>query len=505
VTPLEELKTLLFEAHDLSSAASVLGWDKETQMPPGGTQTRANQIATLSRLVHQRNTDPRLEELLTELEPQHAEADTLDGALVRLVRFELERQRKLPLDFVSEFARARIVSSRAWEDARARKDFKLFEPHLKTMFEFSRRKADLQGFDDHPYDALLDDFDPGLKTKDLRVIFASLREETVPLVKAIAERIQQRGEVADYSILTRDYPIDLQREFSIEVVTAYGYDWNRGRLDVAAHPFAINFSRDDVRMTTRFDRNYLPMALFGTLHESGHAMYEQGTAQEFARTPLARGCWSTVHESQSRLWENLVGRSRAFWTHWFEKLQQRFPTQLEGVDADTIYKLVNRVQPSLIRVEADEITYNLHIMLRFELELDVIEERVRIAELPEVWNARMQAYLGITPPDDALGVLQDIHWSEALIGYFPTYSLGNILSVQLLEAARQSLGDQDARWARGEYAPLLGWLREHVHQHGKRYFPNELIERATGSPLTAKPYVAYLKRKFSDLYGLKEE
>jgi carboxypeptidase Taq len=276
-------------------------------------------------------------------------------------------------------------------------------------------------------------------------------------------------------------------------------------LDVAAHPFAINFSRDDVRMTTRFDRHYLPMALFGTLHETGHAMYEQGTSPELARSPLARGCWSTVHESQSRLWENLVGRSRAFWTHWFPKLEARFPTQLEGVDADTIYKLVNRVQPSLIRVEADEITYNLHIMLRFELELDVIEERVRIAELPEVWNARMQAYLGITPPDDALGVLQDIHWSEALIGYFPTYSLGNILSVQLLEAARQSLGDLDAQWARGEYAPLLGWLREHVHQHGKRYFPNELIERATGSPLTAKPYVAYLKRKFSDLYGLEEK
>ncbi len=495
---LEEFKALIAELHDLSTTVSVLGWDQQTQMPPGGSVTRANQLSTLSRIIHQKNTSPRMGELLDELEPQFQAQDTLDAVLVRYVRRDVERRRKLPTEFVAEYTKARAISGKVWEEARKNNDFKSFQPHLEKMFEYALRVAEYQGYDDHPYDALLYDFDPGLKTSDLKSVFAQLRQDTVPLVHAIAKKLDQ----VDYSVLERDYDEAKQREFSLEVAKSFGYDFSRGRLDIAAHPFATNFSRDDVRMTTRYDRHYLPMAMFGTFHETGHALYEQGTGPELARTPLARGAWSTVHESQSRMWENLVGRSRAFWTHWFPRLQSLFPQQLEGLNAETFYKLVNRVRPSPIRVEADEITYNLHIMLRFEIELGMIEGNLKAAELPEIWNAKMQEYLGITPKNDAEGVMQDVHWSEGLIGYFPTYSLGNILSVQLLEAARKSLGDLEGQWATGQYAPLLGWLRENIHRYGKRDLPPALIERVTGSPLTAKPYVAYLTRKFSELYSL---
>ena len=495
---LEEFKALIAELQDLSSTVAVLGWDQQTQMPPGGSVTRANQLSTLSRIIHQLNTSARMGELLDELEPQLGADDSVDGLVMRYVRRDVERRRKLPTEFVAEYTKARAISSKVWEEARAKNDFASFRPHVEKMFEYALRIAEYQGYDEHPYDALLYDFDPGLKTSEVKAVFAQLREDTVPLVHAIAQKSDQ----VDYSILNRDYDESKQREFSVEVAQAFGYDFGRGRLDIAPHPFATNFSRDDVRMTTRYDRHYLPMAMFGTFHETGHALYEQGTGAELARTPLARGAWSTVHESQSRMWENLVGRSRSFWTHWFPKLQAIFPQQLEGVDAEMFYKLVNRVQPSLIRVEADEITYNLHIMLRFEIELGMIEGKLKASELPEVWNAKMQEYLGVTPPDNAEGVMQDVHWSEGLIGYFPTYSLGNILSVQLLETAHKSLGDLEGQWSKGDYAPLLGWLRENVHRHGKRELPPALIERATGSSLSAKPYVAYLTRKFSELYGL---
>ena len=495
---LEELKALLAEISDLSGISSLVNWDKETQMPRGGIETRAVQGATLARIIHQKSTASELKNLLEQVEPEFAEQESFEGALVRQVRRDFERKSKLPSDFVSEFTQARARSSNAWQEARAKKDFKTFLPHLEKMFEMAARAANYYDNSVHPYDALVWDYDPGLKVETIRGIFAELRLEAVPLVKAIAAK----AESVDYSILNRHYDIEKQKAFSLEVAQAFGYDLERGRLDPTAHPFATSFSRDDARMTTRYDPNYLPMALFGTFHETGHAMYEQNTGEHLRRTPLARGCWSTVHESQSRLWENLVGRSEAFWEHWFPKLQNYFPESLHDVDAKTMYKLVNRVQPSLIRVEADEITYNLHIMLRFELELEVFEGKLKVSDLPEAWNAKMQDYLGITPPNDSSGVMQDIHWSEALFAYFPTYSLGNILSVQLLETAKESLGDLNGMFGVGQYAPLLGWLREHVLQHGKTYLPPELIARATGKPLTAKPYLAYLKNKFSDLYEL---
>jgi carboxypeptidase Taq len=496
--PLEELKQHLGEISDLTAVAQLLGWDKETQMPKGAAASRASQTATMARLLHQKSTAPHLVELLSKLEPSLKDQDSLDGALIRLLRLETNRKAKLPTEFVAEFAAAKSVSGSVWEASRHKNDWNAFLPHLEKMFEFARRAADLYGFETHPYDALLPDFDPGLKTSDIKTIFADVRAFTVPLL----EKIKAAGENVDYSILTRHYPIEAQRAFGLEVAQAFGYNLHHGRLDVTAHPFATNFGKDDVRITTRFDANYFPTAFFGTLHEAGHAMYEQNTGDELRRTPLARGAWSTVHESQSRLWENLVGRSSGFWQFWVERAKKHFPDALHDVDAATMYKLVNRVRPSLIRVEADELTYNLHIMLRFELELAVFEEKLKVADLPEAWNAKMQAYLGIVPPDFASGVMQDIHWSNALFAYFPTYSLGNILSVQLFEKAATQMGDLNAMFARGEYQPLLHWLSHAVLRHGKTHLPPELIVRATGKPLGAAPYLGYLKEKFSGLYAL---
>ena len=498
MTDLEEFKSLLAEISDLSGIAAIAGWDKETQMPKGGADTRATQMSTLAKVIHLKNTAPRIGELLTSLEPQLAVSDTTDGALVRLMRLEFTRRSKLPADFVAEFSKAQSIAGSVWEAARPRNDFKSFQPHLEKMFEYTLRAADLFGFDSHPYDALLWDYDPGLQTAHIKDIFSEIRTFTVPLLK----KIVAAGETVDYSILDRSFPVDAQRAFALEVAQAFGYDLERGRLDVTAHPFATNFSRDDVRITTRFDEHYFPMAFYGVLHEAGHAMYEQNTAPELRRTPLARGAWSTAHESQSRLWENLVGRSLAFWQNWMPRAQQHFKA-LADVDAMTMYKLVNRVQPSLIRVEADELTYNLHIMLRFELELEVLEGRLKVSELPEAWGAKMQEYLGVTPPDDRDGVMQDIHWSSGYFAYFPTYSLGNILSVQLFEKAESQMGDLHAMFARGEFQPLLHWLTHAMLRHGKTYLPPELIERSTGSSLSAAPYLRYLTKKFSGIYNLE--
>jgi carboxypeptidase Taq len=495
---IENLKTHLGEIHDLTMASSILEWDQETQMPPGGATARAAQLATLAKFSHERFVSNTTEKLLVNLEQVSFEYDSDEAALLRLTRREFERSSKLPSEFVAEQSRSKAISLGVWREARKTNDFKTFAPHLEQMYALAQRRADYLGFAEHPYDALLDDYEPGLTARVVETTFADLRDQTVPLVKAIAAK----GPATDYGILTRECDEATQQTFGLEVAQAFGYDLTRGRLDRAAHPFETAFSRDDVRITTRYDRHYFPMALFGTLHETGHALYELGTAPELARTRLAQGTSLGVHESQSRMWENLVGRSRAFWTHWYPRFVAHFP-QFGDVSPEEIYKAVNRVQPSLIRVEADEITYNLHVMLRFELEKAMLEGSLNVSDLPEAWNAKMQSYLGITPPDDARGVMQDIHWSMGLIGYFPTYTLGNILSVQLLEAAQTKLGDLNTMFSQGEYAPLLGWLRENIHRHGKKYKPDELIKRATGSSITAKPYVAYLKNKFGEIYDLE--
>ncbi len=495
---LEELKTHLAVIADLESAAAVLDWDQHTYMPPGGAEGRALQLATLGRIAHERFTSARTGALLDAAEARGGALDPRsdDAALLRVTRRDYTKASKLPAEFVAELHRAASIGTHVWEEARARNDFALFLPHLERIFELKRREADYLGYREHPYDALMDAYEPEMTSREVRALFDRLVEVTVPLVRAIAARPAPRTDM-----LEREYEEAPQRAFGMAMAQAFGYDLNRGRLDTSAHPFSTGFGRDDVRITTRFGRSGLG-AVFGIFHEAGHAMYNQGIAQALERTPLGDGASYGVHESQSRLWENLVGRSRAFWEYAYPALRRAFPAQLEGADADAWYRAINRVQPSLIRIHADEITYNLHIILRFELEQAVLTGALRPAELPEAWNARMASYLGVTPSTDTDGVLQDTHWAAGLIGYFPSYTLGNVASVQLFEAARRRHPDLEDQIRRGEFGTLLAWLREHVHEHGRKYSPQDLLVRATGGPLSPEPYLAYLKAKFGELYGL---
>jgi carboxypeptidase Taq len=498
---LNDLKSRLATIMDINHAAALLGWDQRTHMPPGGAQSRAEQLATLQRLSHQHFTDPGIGKLLEQIAPlaDDPSDESDDACLVRVVRRDYERATKLPADFVSAWARARAIGNKTWEEARRESNFGKFRPHLEEQIDFAHRAAEYLGYTDHPYDALLDGFEPGMTTAQVKTLFAELKDGTVPLLRAIVAS----GVEIDDSILHQPFDESKQEQFGIGVTRRFGYDWQRGRQDRTTHPFAINFGRDDVRITTRFYPDFLNAALFGTMHEAGHAMYEQGTDPALSRTPLARGASLGVHESQSRMWENLVGRSRPFWQANYARLQELFPDQLGAVEPESFYRAINKVQPSFIRVEADELTYNLHIMLRFELETALLEGKIKAADLAEEWNDRMEALLGVTPDSDANGVLQDMHWSAGMIGYFPTYTIGNVLSVQLWEAALTDHPSIPEEISRNEFGTLLGWMREHIHRHGRKFEPNRLIEKATGRSITAAPYLNYLHAKFGEMYGVK--
>lgn len=490
---MQALGRRLGQVSDLNAAASLLSWEQETFMPEEAAPVRGQQLATLAALSHELFTAPDTGELLTAAQPQ----TPTDEAVVRVARRDHARATRLPTDFVEDRTRAQNEAHHAWIEARRHSDFSAFAPHLERMMDLARRQADLMGFGEHPYDALIDDYEPGMRASQVQAVFADLRDRTLPLL----DRIRAAGDAADYSVLTRPFPPQAQKDFAWRVAgEAFGLQGSFARQDESAHPFQSNFSRSDIRITTRVEP-YWPACLFGTWHETGHAMYERGVHERWARTPVSAGASLGVHESQSRMFENLLARSLPFWERYFPQLQQAAPAVTEGLDAGALYHAVNRVNPSLIRVEADEVTYNFHVMLRFELELALLEGSLAVRDLPDAWNAKMQAYLGLTPPDDARGVLQDIHWSAGLIGYFPTYTLGNLLSVQLLEAAQR-----DPAVAQGvgaaEYGPLRAWLVEHVHQHGRSLTPAELTVQATGQALSADPYVAYLHRKYGGIYRL---
>jgi carboxypeptidase Taq len=496
---LEQLKTILAEVSDLYNTSALLGWDQQTYMPPGGAQSRGQQMGTLGRLAHLRFTSKEVGNLLDALEPYVAQLDpdSDDARLVKVTRRDYEKSTKVPPEMVVEMAELTAMAHQVWQEARAEDNFGKFEPYLKKINDLRRRYADLFAPYDQVYDALLDDFEPGLKTADVKVIFETLRSQQVELIRAIAERPQ-----VEDAFLHQNYDEQKQWDFGVAVVTKFGYDWRRGRQDKSAHPFTTNFSIDDVRITTRILPDNLGSALFSTMHESGHGMYEQGIDHALERTPLARGASLAVHESQSRMWENLVGRSRPFWEHFYPALQKTFPGQLDQVSLESFYKGINKVEPSLIRVEADEATYNLHIMLRLELEIEMIEGDVAIKDLPDVWNARMQEYLGIMPPNDAMGVLQDVHWSGGMIGYFSTYALGNLISAQLWECIHKDIPDLDDQIRQGDFSALLGWLRKKIHRHGAKFEPQELVERVTGSKIDPAPYIRYLKKKYGEIYEL---
>ncbi len=496
---LQQLKTLMAEVMDLQAAAALLSWDQQTYMPPAGAEERSEQLATLSRLIHLKSTAPEVGQLIEDLLPY---AETLppnsdDARLIRKAKRAYDKQTKVPADLVAEFTQVTTLAQEAWVQARAEANFAHFRPHLEKIVELRRAYAACFAPYDHVYDPLLDDFEPGMKTAEVQAIFNALRPRQVELVRQITARPQ----VEDGFLFLR-YSEKKQWDFGVEVITRFGYDWKAGRQDRSAHPFTTAFGLGDVRITTRIHPRNLTSGLFSTMHECGHALYHQGIGRNLRRTLLADGASMAVHESQSRMWENLVGRSRPFWQFAYPRLQALFPRQLGNVSLEAFYKAINKVKPSFIRVEADEATYNLHIMLRLELEIALAEGSLEVKDLPEAWNARMQEYLGIVPPNDRLGVLQDVHWSAGLIGYFPTYALGNLVSAQLWEVIRRDLPDLESRIARGEFADLLAWLREKIHQHGAKFEPQDLVQRVTGSPITPEPYLRYLTAKYGEIYGL---
>jgi carboxypeptidase Taq len=495
----EQLKNLVGKAIDIYNAAALLSWDQQTQMPPGAGEGRSHQLGTLRGLFHEHMTSDEMGRLLEDLKPYAAELapDSDEARLIARCAREYDKLTRVPADFVTEFARLAASAYQVWAEARRDNDFPRFRPYLERVVEMRRQYASFFAPYDHVFDPLLDDFEPGMKTADVKAIFEPLRSQQAALVQAITARPQ-----VDDAFLYLHYDPQKQWDFGIEVITRMGYDWDHGRIDKAPHPFTQGLGPDDVRITTRILENNLTSALFSNIHEMGHALYELGVSPTLARTPLAEGASLAVHESQSRLWENLVGRSRAFWRFFYPRLQQVFPAQLGNVDMETFYKGINRVQPSLIRVEADEATYNLHIMLRMELEIALMEGSLEVADLPEAWNSRMQEYLGISPPDDSQGVLQDVHWSEGYFGYFPTYALGNLISAQLWECLHNDLPDLEEQIARGEFASLLGWLREKIHRHGGKFNPQDLVKQVTGSPIDAAAYMRYLNAKYQEIYGL---
>jgi carboxypeptidase Taq len=490
-------KEIMAEVSDLNSAAALLGWDQQVNMPPGGAEARGNQLATLSKLSHQIFTSDEVGKLLDELGSGAAGLGPDDEAMVRVAKRDYEKATRVPSSYIAEMAVISTQAHEAWVEARKKSDFSIFRPHLEKIVEMVHKYVSFFPPADHPYDTLLDDYEPGMKTADVQAIFNGLRPKQVELIKRIAESKQVKD-----SFLHKKYDEKKLLDFGVEVVTRFGYDWSRGRQDKAAHPFETTFSINDVRITTRFEQDNPLATLFSTMHESGHAMYEQGINPAYERTPLQRGASLGMHESQSRMWENLVGRSLPFWKYFFPRLKKVFPSQLGSVDLKTFYKAINKVEPSLIRVNADEATYNLHIMLRLELEIGMVEGKIAVKDLPEIWNTKMKEYLGIVPPNDALGVLQDIHWSGGSIGYFSTYALGNLISAQLWEKINKDIPDLEEQIRKGKFDALLGWLRANIHTHGRKYDPQDLVQRVTGSKITPEPYVRYLTNKYSDIYGL---
>lgn len=425
---LHKLKELLGEVDDLNRAAAVLKWDQETYMPPSGTKTRAEQLATLTRIAHAKFVSDEVGQLLADLHQltKDLDFDSDTASLIRVTSREYNKARKIPDALVAELAGKTVLGSMTWKQAKEEKAFSRFQPILEELLVLIRQEAECLGYTEHIYDPVLDLYEPEMKTADVAGIFENLKTELVPLIRQIS---QQQNAVQDW-VFQGAFDVDAQRKFATAVLKRIGYDFNRGRQDISAHPFSVAFSPQDVRITTRLEQNLFTSAFFSSVHECGHALYEQGIAQTLARTPLSQGASTAVHESQSRLWENVIGRSRAFWTYFLPILKSFYPDQLVGATIEQAYQAVNVVRPGYIRTEADEVTYNLHVFLRFDLEAALITGEIEVKDLPELWNEKMKAYLGLTPPDDALGVLQDIHWSEALFGYFPTYVLGNVLALQ---------------------------------------------------------------------------
>ena len=495
VATYEEFVARLRELAAVSHAQGLLHWDQETCMPSRGAAFRAQSLGALAGIRHEKLTDPRLVQLVDELSGQDLSGD---GAVnVRELKRDQDRALKVPGDLVVALSECQSLSREAWAEARAKSDFTLFLPWLEKILDLQKQVAHKVGFEGSMYNAFLDEYEPHARVEEVEPILAELRQRLVPLVESILALPPRADDLA-----RGEYDLKAQEAFGRQIVADMGFDMEAGRLDVAVHPFCASMSVDDVRLTTRYNLRNLTDALFGTVHEAGHGLYEQGLPRDAAGTPAGSPVSLGIHESQSRLWENMIARSRPFWEHYLPRLKEHFPRQLEGVDVDTFYRAVNRVEASCIRVEADEVTYDLHILLRFELEKALVDEEIAVADLPGLWNDRMDAYLGVRPDTDALGVLQDVHWSSGLVGYFPTYTLGNLYAAQFFHRAQEQVPGMMAGVGRGELQPVLAWLRENVHSRGGRLMAAELAAEVTGEPLRVDYLVEYLEAKYGSLYGL---
>jgi carboxypeptidase Taq len=487
---------------------NVMNWDSNTQMPKEGAATRGLQTAALARITYERFTSDKTIALIEAAKREMAQGqfNVFQERALQQAEKAFRVTRSIPVELISQVNALKATAQQAWIQARKENDFALFEPYLEQVVHLNRKLADAIGYQDAPYDALLERYEPGMTLALLAKIFGQLKAGLKPILSTAAAAAQPRVD-----FLSRDYPETLQREFGLEIIRKFGYDMQRGRLDIAVHPFEISFTRQDVRITTRYKRDFLPAAIFGLFHESGHGLYEQGADPAITRTVLTTDLYNLyavsgvsfgMHESQSRLWENLVGRARPFWVSHFLLLQSYFPDQLADVDVEAFYRAVNTVKPGYIRVEADEVTYNFHIMLRVEIEAGLLDGSIKVSELPEVWNTKMKSYLGITPPNDTLGVLQDVHWAHGYFGTFCTYTIGNIMSAQFFEAARRAVPDLDENLQQANYRPLLQWLTENIYRHGRAYSPDELLRKSTGKSLDTRPYLDYLTGKYAELYAI---
>ncbi len=494
---LSDLKERLEEVSDIASAAAVLSWDQSTYMPPGGATARARQMSRLSEIAHRKRTDPAIGRLIEKLAPwaESLAPDHDDACLIRVLRRDYERSIRVPAEFVARSSSAASAAYNTWIKARPANDFAAMRPHLEQALDLSREYAGFFPGHAHIMDPLIGP-DEGVTVAETRALFKKLRSALVPLVRTITAHGP-----ADDSCLRKHYPEAPQLDFAIRIAQDFGYDLKRGRLDKTAHPFMTGFSRDDIRITTRVREDDLSDALFSTLHETGHALYELGVAHALS-PPLDGGTSAGVHESQSRLWENLVARSHGFWEHAYPRLQAVFPDQLRAVPLDTFYRAINKVDRTLIRTDSDEVTYNLHVMIRFDLECALLEGKLAVKDLPDAWNARYASDLGVRSPDDRDGVLQDVHWCYGIGGMFQSYTIGNILSAQLHDSALRAHPAIPAEIKAGRFDTLHGWLKANVYCHGRKFGVDDLVKRATGKPMRIEPYIGYLKTKYGALYDL---
>lgn len=484
------------QAADLGYASAVLGWDQEVYMPPKGFPYRGRQLATLASMAHDMVTADSYGQLLEELSGR-GDMDESQADNIRLSREDYLKGKKLPTSFISKITEQTSASYDAWIRARKENNFALYAGELSKMIALKIEQAHLYGYEGHPYDALMDDYEKGATVAMLDPVFADVKKQLPPLLDSIKYAPQ-----VDDTFLQRYYNKDKQWEFSVEVLKKIGYDFDAGRQDLSEHPFTTSFAPEDVRVTTRVDEHDFASLLWSSIHEGGHALYEQGLPANQYGLPLGAAASLAVHESQSRLWENCVGRGMHFWKHFYPALQKSFIVQLSDVPLEQFYKGINKVQPSLIRTEADELTYHFHVLIRYEIEKALISKELDTDGLVDAWNSAYRHYLGVTPPDDKQGVLQDVHWAHGSFGYFPTYSLGSFYAAQYYAQAKKEIADMETLHEQGDYKPLLQWLRNKVHRHGRKYRSAELCKLITGQGLNFNAFMQYASGKYKDIYDI---